>query len=207
MDGFSRILVEDYGGKLDDNGRRYTEVISEAARTMGQMIDDLLTYSRISRSELPLARLELPHIMERAAAQVATDVKQRRAQIVIEEPLPPAVGHDTTLVQVFANLLGNGIKFVPPGRIPEVRVRAEAGDGAVRIWVEDNGIGIAPEHREKIFGVFERLHSSDDYAGTGIGLAIVKKGVERMGGQVGVESAPGRGSRFWVELPRDGGRG
>lgn len=203
MDGFSRILLDDHADRLDEDGRRSAEMISEAARTMGRMIRDLLAYSRLARSDLPLESLELPGIVERARAQVAAAVAERRASIVVES-LPPAVGHDATLVQVFANLIGNGIKFVPVERTPEVRVRAETANKWVRVWVEDNGIGIANEHRDRIFRVFERLHNVDDYDGTGIGLAIVKKGVERMGGKVGVESLPGHGSRFWVDLPQGG---
>jgi signal transduction histidine kinase len=204
LDGLSRILLEDHGKSLDGDGRRCAEMISEAARTMGQMIRDLLAYSRLARSDLQLEPLQLPAIVERATAQVAGAVAERHAKIVVEEPLPAAVGHDATLVQVLANLLGNGIKFVPAERTPEVRVRAETADRVVRLWVEDNGIGIASEHQDRIFRVFERLHPVDDYSGTGIGLAIVKKGVERMGGRVGVESLPGHGSRFWVDLPQGG---
>jgi signal transduction histidine kinase len=116
--------------------------------------------------------------------------------------LPRIKGHPTTLVQVVANLLGNAVKFVPPGMTPRVRVWAEERGERMRLWVEDNGIGIAPEHQERIFRVFERLHRRESYPGTGIGLAIVRKGMERMGGGCGVESAPGQGSRFWVDLPR-----
>jgi signal transduction histidine kinase len=90
---------------------------------------------------------------------------------------------------------------MPPGQAPEIQVRTERSNGTVRVWVEDNGIGIDPAHHKRIFAVFERLHQADKYAGTGIGLAIVRKAVERMGGKVGVESAPGEGSRFWIELP------
>ena len=118
------------------------------------------------------------------------------------EPLPTVLGHGTTLAQVFANLVGNAVKFVPAGRVPEVVIRAQPNGDRVRVWVEDNGIGIAPEHHERIFRVFERLHRAEDYPGTGIGLAIVRKGVERMGGAVGLESALGSGSKFWIELPR-----
>ncbi len=203
MDGFSRILLDDHADKLSEDGRRCAEMISDAARTMGRMIRDLLAYSRLARSDLPLESLELPGIVERAKAQVVGDLEQRKATVVVD-PLPPAMGHDATLVQVFANLIGNGIKFVPAERTPQVRVRAETANKWVRVWVEDNGIGIANEHRDRIFRVFERLHDMDDYAGTGIGLAIVKKGVERMGGKVGVESLPGHGSRFWVDLPQGG---
>ena len=105
------------------------------------------------------------------------------------------------LIQVFSNLLSNAVKF--GGRDPRVRVWAETREPrTAQVWIEDQGIGIAPAHQERIFGVFERLHGTETYPGTGIGLAIVKKGIERLGGRVGVESQEGRGSRFWVELPR-----
>jgi signal transduction histidine kinase len=113
--------------------------------------------------------------------------------------------HHTTLVQTVVNLLNNAIMFVAPGVHPRIRVwaerRAEDDRMYVRLWLEDNGIGIAPHHQQRIFQVFERLHSQDAYPGTGIGLAIVRRGLERMGGRVGVESAEGQGSRFWIELP------
>ena len=104
------------------------------------------------------------------------------------------------ILQVLTNLISNGIKFVAPGVEPRMRIRAEHRDKYVRIWFEDNGIGIDPQYHDRIFGVFQRLHTGSEYAGTGIGLAIVKKAIERMGGRVGVESVPGKGSRFWIEL-------
>ncbi|HYR30421.1 MAG TPA: ATP-binding protein, partial [Gemmatimonadales bacterium] len=200
MGGFSQALLEDYGERLDATGRQYAERVVAGASTMDQLIRDLLSYSRITRSELRLAPLDLHHAMQSATEQVADEVAARHARVVVDEPLPAVVGHDTTLAQVLANLLGNAVKFVPVERTPEVHVRAELRDGRVRVWVEDNGIGVAPEHHERIFRVFERLNPAEDYPGTGIGLAIVRKGVERMGGRVGVEAQPGGGSRFWIEL-------
>ncbi|HEY6852795.1 MAG TPA: HAMP domain-containing sensor histidine kinase, partial [Gemmatimonadales bacterium] len=200
MGGFSQALLEDYGERLDATGRQYAERVVAGANTMDQLIRDLLAYSRITRSELRLTNVDLHRAIQSATEQVANDVAARHAHVVVDEPLPPVVGHDTTLAQVLTNLLGNAIKFVAPDRTPEVRVRAEQRNGRVRVWVEDNGIGIAPEHHERIFRVFERLNPADEFPGTGIGLAIVRKGVERMGGRVGVESQPGQGSRFWIEL-------
>ncbi len=200
MGGFSQALLEDYGERLDQTGRQYAERVVAGANTMDQLIRDLLSYSRITRSELRLTTLDLHRAMQSATEQVANDVAARHARVVVDEPLPAVVGHETTLAQVLANLLANAIKFVPAERTPEVHVRAELRDGRVRVWVEDNGIGIAPEHHERIFRVFERLNPAEHYPGTGIGLAIVRKGVERMGGRVGVESPPGGGSRFWIDL-------
>ncbi|HEV2751340.1 MAG TPA: HAMP domain-containing sensor histidine kinase [Gemmatimonadales bacterium] len=202
MEGFSHALLEDHGDQLDETGRRHAERVAAAARTMDRLIDDLLAYSRLTRSELDLAAIDLERVLRGSLQQVDADVRSRNARVDIADSLPAVVGHGPTLAQVLANLLANAIKFVAPGRTPEVRVRAEPRDGLVRLWVEDNGIGIAPEHHERIFRVFERLHRSPDYPGTGIGLAIVRKAMERMGGRAGVESELGRGSRFWIELPR-----
>ncbi|KPL15221.1 histidine kinase, partial [candidate division WOR_3 bacterium SM1_77] len=118
--------------------------------------------------------------------------------------LPEVMGDHATLVQVLSNLLSNAIKFVQPGVKPGIKIWAEEKNGRVRVWVEDTGIGIAPEYYDRIFRIFERLQGVETYPGTGIGLAIVKKGLERMGGQAGVESTPDRGSKFWVELRKKG---
>ena len=201
MEGFSQALIEDYGGRLDQTGRHHAERVVLAARKMDQLIDDLLAYSQVTRADLPRAPMDLQRLVRAALEQLDGEVRTRQARIVVEGGLPAVVAHGATLTQVLVNLLANGIKFVPSDRAPEVRVRAEARDGRVRLWVEDNGIGIAPEHHERIFRVFERLHPATNYPGTGIGLAIVRKAMERMGGRVGVESELGRGSRFWIELP------
>jgi signal transduction histidine kinase len=134
-----------------------------------------------------------------------SDIQARQAEISVVAPLPEVIGHPATVVMVISNLVSNALKFMPQGLKPRVRVWTEPSvlghqRGLVRLWLEDNGIGIAPENQEKVFGAFERLHAQDAYPGTGLGLAIVRKGVERMGGRVGLESEVGKGSRFWVEL-------
>jgi signal transduction histidine kinase len=207
MQGFSQALLEDCGDRLDAMGREYAERIVAGARRMDELIRDLLSYSRVSRAELKLVRVPLTPVAHSALAELSGALRARNASVRVDEPLPAVMGHPATLSQVLTNLLGNGLKFVPPERTPELRVHAERHNGLVRVWVEDNGIGIAPEHQARIFRVFERLHSNDDYPGTGIGLAIVRKAVERMGGQVGVESSLGHGSRFWVELQPATGEG
>ena len=124
---------------------------------------------------------------------------EQNAKVEVVEPLPVVLGEEPILTQVFANLLNNALKFVQAGEKPEVRVRSESGNPKARIWVEDKGIGIPEQYHERVFRVFERLDGAR-FSGTGIGLSIVRKGVERMGGRVGVESK-GKGSKFWVELP------
>ena len=124
------------------------------------------------------------------------EVESRQASINIEPDLPLVLAHDVTLTQILVNLISNGMKFVPAGVTPRITVRSEKDGEFVRLWIEDNGIGIPSEDQNRIFKVFERLHGADSYPGTGLGLAIVRKGVERMSGQVGVESEVGKGSQF-----------
>jgi signal transduction histidine kinase len=151
--------------------------------------------------ELAVAPVPLNEVFDAAVHTLREDIAAKQAEVEIDSELPAVRGNRSVLIQVFANLLSNAVKF--GGREPRVRVWAETREGGtVHIWVEDQGIGIAPQHHDKIFGVFERLHGVETYPGTGIGLAIVRKGIERLGGRVGVESEEGRGSRFWVELPR-----
>ena len=116
--------------------------------------------------------------------------------------MPAVVGQRSTLVQIVSNLVSNAVKFVASGNTPNVTLWAEERGAFVRLWVEDNGIGIAPEYQGRIFRIFERLHGIETYPGTGIGLAIVEKAVHRLGGRTGVESALGQGSKFWVELKK-----
>ncbi len=168
-------------------------------------MDDLLRirslYSSVARADMPLVVVHLEEALAQIMAMREEDFRERNAQIDIQSPLGTVVATLPTLQQILANLIDNSIKFVSVDLPPMIRVSSVREGEFVRLWVEDNGIGIAPEHHQKVFGLFERLHPAHTFPGTGIGLAIVRKGVERMGGRVGVESEPGRGSRFWVDLP------
>ena len=199
---FAEALLKDYGDKLDSGGQEYAQHIIKAAEEMGVLIRDLLAYSRLTTAEMRLTPLSLEQVVDEALSQLETEIKGKDAQITIEKPLLEVIANRTILVQVVANLLSNAVKFVAEGVQPKVRMWTEGRDNYVRLWIEDNGIGIAEEQRDRIFDVFERLHGVETYPGTGIGLAIVRKGVQRMGGGVDVESSPGQGSRFWVELPK-----
>jgi light-regulated signal transduction histidine kinase (bacteriophytochrome) len=204
LQGFTQALMEDYGSQLDDLGQDYARYIVEAAVSMDTLIADLLAYSRLGRTEIQIQPTDLSRVLAEALSQLDTERRERNAQIILEPPLPQVMAQYRILVQVLTNLLSNAIKFVKPDVQPQVRVWAEEREKSVRFWVEDNGLGIAEEHQERIFRVFERLHGIEAYPGTGIGLAIVRKGIEHMGGRVGVVSQPDKGSRFWLEFPKSG---
>jgi signal transduction histidine kinase len=169
---------------------------------MDAMIGDILEFSRLARVELPSEAVNVREAVEESLALLKTPVEAKAAKIELKVGSDIAVwAHHQTLVQVCTNLLSNALKFVAEGVTPRVEIGAERRNSSrVRIWVQDNGIGIDPANQARIFEVFQRLHGEEKYPGTGIGLALVKKGIERMGGQVGVQSAIGQGSRFWIEL-------
>lgn len=202
MEGFAQALLEDYADRFDETGQEYAQRIVAAAQRMEILINDLLQYSRLGRMEVRLEPVSLKHVVASALAQLEQEIQDRNADVQVAYPLPEVLGHPRILEQILANLLANAIKFVAPNVRPQVRLWAEEGNGRVRIWVEDNGIGIAPEHQERIFRIFERLHGIEAYPGTGVGLALVQRGVERLGGRCGVESGLGKGSRFWIEISK-----
>jgi len=200
MSGFCQILIEDFGTKSPDRSwREYVERISQAAKQMDSLIRDLLAFSRLARDKVDLMPIELGPLLGDVIAEMRLEGTPAR----VVGPGAVVLGNRVLLSQVFSNLISNALKFIAPGMTPEVRVKAEEGaDGWVRTWIEDNGIGIAAEYHEKIFQVFERLNEASAYPGTGIGLAIVRRAVGRMGGRVGVESEEGKGRRLWVDLPK-----
>ncbi|HXG63270.1 MAG TPA: ATP-binding protein [Planctomycetota bacterium] len=201
MAGFSQALLEDYAAGLDPAGQDCARRIAEASRRMDDLIQDLLSYVRITQADLTARPERFEEAVDGALADLADEIARRRADVAVERPLGSVLAHGRTLRLVLAQILSNALKFVAPGTVPRIRVRAEPRGDFVRLWVEDNGIGIPPEYHGRIFGVFERLHRLEEYPGTGIGLALVRKAVERMQGRCGVESRPDAGSRFWIELP------
>jgi PAS domain S-box-containing protein len=197
--GFCQILIEDYRPCLDETGKDYLERIDQSARQMDDLIRDLLTFSRLGRTQIEMGPVDLEPLL----SDVASIHREGGADIDCQGSFGWVAGNAVLLRQVFSNLVSNGIKFVPENTRPRVRITPEnTAPDRLRVWVEDNGIGIDPDHHERIFQVFERLNSTLAYPGTGIGLAIVRKAIACMKGRVGVESAVGKGSRFWVELSR-----
>lgn len=205
MWGFAKAMEEDYGAELDETARSYLREITDSAKRMDQLINALLAYSRVGRGEITLVPVDTNKCLQDALHQIGGDVPNKDQSWVDCQPNMPAVlGDSILLTAVLANLISNAAKFVTAGREARVRVFCETDPQNVRIVVEDEGIGIAVEDQGRIFGVFEHLHGVDKYQGTGIGLAIVRRAVEKMNGKFGVESTVGVGSRFWVEFAQAG---
>jgi len=198
---FGELLREEAAPKLGPVERGYLESIIRAGGRMDSLITDLLSYTRIHRQDVVLEKTDLEAVVSRVLEDLEAELSARNAEVTVSKPLPEVMGHGLLLTQALTNLISNAVKFVAPGTSPRVRISSQKERRRVRVWVEDNGIGIAPEHHPKLFQVFERIDPTEDYPGTGIGLAIVRRAAERMGGTVGVESAVGRGSRFWIDVP------
>lgn len=197
--GFADAVIEDYGTQLDATGQDYLQRIVKAARSMDTLIQDLLAFSRVGRGEMDLQKVRLDEVVKAAVSDLGHEIESSQAKVEVQMPSLTVLAHPATLRQVVLNLISNAIKFVAAGTAPAVRITAVSEAGQVELRVKDNGIGIAPEHQERIFNVFERLHGAESYPGTGIGLSIVRKGLARMRGEISVESGAA-GSTFRVSL-------
>jgi signal transduction histidine kinase len=198
MSTFASVLLEEITAtNQSEQMRDYCGRIIIAAGRLDKLIRDALNYTKAVLQELPLQPVDLSKLIP-GLIETYPNLQPERADIKIDDPLPVVLGEESLLTQCFSNLLGNAVKFVAPGVRPEIHIRARANGDLATVTVEDNGIGFPAHAEERLFGMFERLTA--EYEGTGIGLAIVRKVVERMGGKVGAKSEPGKGSRFWVEL-------
>jgi signal transduction histidine kinase len=203
MQGFADLLLGQSVTQQIPESADYLRRIMDAATRMDALILDSLQYAKVVREKLPLTAVESCPVL-RGILESYPALQPPHVQIQLIEPLPAVIANKAGLAQCFSNLLTNAIKFVKPGTVPQVRVWAEIHQSnraaVVHFWFEYNGIGIPPEYQDRIFDMFQQLDKR--YEGTGIGLALVRKTVERMKGKVGVESEPGKGSRFWLELKK-----
>ena len=221
MEGFAQLLAREYSSKLDDTGRSYIKRISDAALRNDSLICDLLEFGRLAHAEMPVSNVDLGCSVRRALQELQEQVHAKNAAIELGDNWPVVWANDSVLNQIITNLLTNALKFVAPNSPPRIRIWAEAslsspkgeGDGeeaktqneaapaeAVRLYIQDNGIGIPAEMQGRLFQPFQRGTADPRYQGTGMGLAIVQKGAERLGGRVGFTSTPGQGTSFCVEL-------
>lgn len=196
IDGYARMLQEDAGELLDPDMRRYLDTISDSARQMGALIDDLLAFSRLGRKPVERTEVDMYALVERVVHEVGGDGR------VSVGTLPTVHADPALLRQVWVNLLSNALKYsAPRGDAARIEVSGECADGVARYRVRDNGVGFDMRYADKLFGVFQRLHSQDEFEGTGVGLAIVQRIVTRHGGTIGAQAEPGRGATFTFELP------
>jgi len=206
VDGYTRMLREDYGTRLDDEGRRICSVISDSARDMGRLIDDLLAFSRAGRAAMQRSAIDMAALARSAYFELTRPEDRERIAFAIA-PLPAAVGDPSLIRQVWRNLLSNAVKFSSEKDRAVITVSSEQQDDEIVYTVRDNGAGFDMRYAGKLFGVFQRLHSTREFEGTGVGLAIVQRIVVRHGGRVWAQGEPGKGAVFSFTLGGEGANG
>jgi len=202
VSSYTQLLLRRYGERLDGDAREFTAYIVDGAARMKQLIEDLLAYSRVGTKGKEFKPVSVEQALRRAIVNLRAAIEESGAALTYDS-LPVAEADDTQLAQLFQNLIGNALKFRSQS-VPRIHVSCREKEKEYEICVADNGIGIEPQYFERIFMVFQRLHNKGEYPGTGIGLAICKKVVERHGGRIWVESKPDQGSAFHFTLPRQG---
>lgn len=202
IDGYSRLLLEEYTGSLDDEGRSFLQTIQDSTDEMNQLIDDLLAYSRLERREVTTDRIELAPLINSLVEEKRREATQRPIDFVVDVNGATALADASGLAQSVRNYLDNAIKFTRKVAEPRIEVGSKEGAESCVLWVRDNGIGFDMKDHDQIFNIFQRLNVSADYPGTGIGLAIVRKAMERMGGRAWAVSKPGHGATFYLEIPK-----
>lgn len=199
---YSSLLVEACGDKLDESNRRYANSISRAVTTMKELIDDLLEYSRLERREAELLPVDLRALADSILQERQAQIEQGHVQVELDLALPAITADRAMLRAALANLIDNAIKFSRDAKPPRITVRGREDNGQYIVAVQDNGIGFDMEHEKRIFEIFQRLHRADEFEGTGIGLSIVKRAIEKHGGHVTATGMPGQGATFTLSLPK-----
>lgn len=202
VSSFSQLLACRYQDRLDGDAKEFIAYIVDGAMRMRNLINDLLTFSRVGKTADQFAPTDCEVVLDRTLTDLRPPIEESGA-VVRHEPLPTVMGDESQIGQLFQNLIANAIKF-RSDRPPEVRLGAQAKDGEWQFWVRDNGIGIDPQYADRVFVMFQTLHPREEYGGTGIGLAICKRIVERHGGSIWVESLPGKGATFYFTIPNHG---
>ncbi len=201
VDGFTRILIEEYSNSLDDEGRRLLSIVRQNTEKMGLLIDGLLALSRLGREKVMFGDIDMADLARTAFdEQKAADARQREISFRAA-PLPPAYGDKRLITQVFQNLLSNAIKFTRNEKSAVIEVGCQPGAGEDVYFVRDNGVGFDMDHAQKLFGTFQRLHPANEFEGSGIGLATVQRIIDRHGGKVWAEAKPNDGATFYFSLP------
>ena len=206
IDGFSHILQEDYATRLDDEGKRLLNVVRDNAIRMNQLIDDILNFSRTGRAEITFSEIDMERMAHKVVDELQPSLAGSKLQLEIE-PIPPVTGDQAMMHQVFVNLLSNAIKFSRTRETPEIKVGATVKEGEIIYYVRDNGVGFDMQFVDKLFSVFQRLHAATEFEGTGIGLAIVKRIINRHGGRVWAEGKVNEGATIYFALPKDAAHG
>ena len=200
VSSYTQLVMKRYGERLDGDAKEFMNFVVDGAARMKQLIEDLLAYSRVGTRGKEFKPVPVEQALKRAVTNLRAAIEESGAEIT-HDALPTVNADEVQLAQLFQNLIGNALKFRGPAK-PHVHVSCLEKDDALEFHVGDNGIGIEPQYFERIFMLFQRLHTKGDYPGTGIGLAICKKVVERHGGRLWVESEPGKGSSFNFTLPK-----
>lgn len=201
IDGYSRLLLEDHAAQLDDEGRLFLANVRQGAQQMGQLIEDLLAYSRMERRSLQSSPVALEDLARAVVSEMGDEIRSLGVELRMELPPLHARADTDGLLFVLRNVLGNAVKFSRDAKPPVIEIGGRKENDTVLLWVKDNGIGFDMKFHDRIFEIFQRLQRNEDYPGTGIGLAIVKKAMQRMGGKVWAESQPGEGATFFLQLP------
>lgn len=207
IQNFLAILVSDYSAGFDAEAHGYAARVQKALLRMGELIEGVLSYGRLAHMQEDMVPVNVGSILHEVVSGAELEIKEKGAAVQLQPRYPTVLAHPYLLAQAFRNLLNNALKFVPVGTPPELSIAGSfrddprTGASSIRIGFSDNGIGIGREFHERIFNIFEKLHTPERYPGTGVGLALVKRAVEIMNGRVGVFSQPGEGSTFWIELP------
>lgn len=199
--GFLTQLEKKYQGYLDEKAHQYIYYATDGAKRMRQIILDLLDFSRIGKQKEKITLINLNRLVEETISLNRNLLEEKKAEVEFHD-LSVISSYHSPLRQVFQNLITNAVKYSKPGLPPKIRISATDQTTAWKIAIEDNGIGIPPEYHERIFIIFQRLHKREEYGGTGIGLAVVKKIIDNLGGTIWVDSIPGEGSTFYFTLPK-----